>query len=298
MPPTPTIDRTMQPFPGVKLHHRLGVGAFGEVWEGSYESGRRVALKFMGGKNGVVSQELKTIQALQRITHPHLLPTYQVCSIPKYIVIIMELADGNLLELCQVFKDEYGTGIPAELLGIYMAQVASALDHLNSRKHRFDHRTVGFVHRDIKPSNILLSGEQAKLCDFGFCTPIHANYQICHASGTPDFSPPEFYSNQITPNSDQYSFAVTYYYLRTGELPFPAVTKASFSHPSERKSPNLGGVSAVEAKILERALNPQPQHRWASCTELMQQIFTGLGMTYPTITENDATTMATPVESM
>ena len=64
---------------------------------------------------------------------------------------------------------------------------------------------------------------------------------------------PEIHRGVLSEKSDQFSLGVTWYFLRTGCLPFPSPTdgfrrRNSYSRPA----PDLGGVSRSERRILER----------------------------------------------
>lgn len=268
------LEPGAEPFAGLKLVQLLGRGGFAEVWEAKYTRGKRIAVKFMDSRNSSSSvKEMRIIQAIQKLYHRNLLQIEQVWSIPDYIVVAMELADGSLFDLLNVYQSEYRAALPPNLTVGYLRQIASALDFLNSRRHIFDGRSVGFQHCDVKPSNILLVGEQAKLADFGLCTPtVNLQSSYCKA-GTLDFAAPEVHRGSLSDSSDQYSLAITYYYLRTAMLPFPATLrdfKREYSYT--RPAPDLSGVRRDEQRILERALDLEPTNRWPSCTTLLNNL--------------------------
>jgi serine/threonine protein kinase, bacterial len=279
------------PFPGLKLIQLRGRGGFAEVWEAEDPNGERIAVKFMLSRNSTSSvKEMRILQAVQKLTHRHLLRIRDVWSIPDYIVVAMELADGSLFDLFDVYQTEYGTSLPPSLLAGYLRQAASGLDFLNARRHIFDGRPVGFMHCDVKPSNILLVGEVIKLADFGLSTPMVALQSTYGRAGTPDFAAPEVHRGHLSISSDQYSLAVSYYLLRTGYFPFPPPPgdfKRSYSY--HRPSPDLTRVSRGERRVLERALELEPAGRYPSCTAFMNALTDALngpdGATMDTSTE-------------
>ena len=102
------LEAGSQPFPGLKLVQALGRGGFGEVWEAVDPRGTRIAVKFMDGKaSGASVGETRIIQAVQKLRHPNLIKIDHVWSIPGYIIIAMELADGSLLDLLDIYQHEY-----------------------------------------------------------------------------------------------------------------------------------------------------------------------------------------------
>lgn len=268
-----------EPFPGLKLVQLLGKGGFAEVWEGVNSRGDHIAVKFMAVANTASSvKEMRIIQAIQKISHRGLLRVDHVWSLPKYIVVAMELADGSLFDLQELFQTEYRTALAPNLVVGYLKQAAASLDFLNARRHQYEGRTVGFQHCDIKPSNLLLVGETVKLADFGLCTPTVALQSAYARAGTMDFASPEVHRGHLADSSDQYSLAVTYFYLRTSAFPFPAAPrdfKREYSYT--RPAPDLSRVQPGERRVLERALDLEPTNRWPSCTSMMAAMQEALG---------------------
>lgn len=268
------LESGAEPFPGMKLVQLRGRGGFAEVWEARDEASKPIALKFISSdKTTSTVKEVKSLQSLQQLKHPNLLLTHRVWSAPGYIVIAMELADASLLDLLDAYMTEYKTPIPTEILTPYMSQAAQALDFMNARQHLVEGRKVGFQHCDVKPSNILVVGDSVKLADFGLSSPTTAMNNPYTKSGTLDFAAPEIHRGILSEKSDQYSLAVSWYLLRTGAFPFPApVDGFRRRHSYNRPAPDLGQVSRSERRILERALDVQPERRWENCEVLIREL--------------------------
>jgi serine/threonine-protein kinase len=175
------------------------------------------------------------------------------------------------------------------------------------RALRAAHRQA-IVHRDVKPDNILLSEEgRAKLMDFGIArtmghmsvSPEHplegpiledgteAGYAQTLALrltatgdflGSPAYAPPEVLKGgEGTPASDRYSFAATAFELLTNQLPHPGsglteiiihILQEPVALPAEL-SPRLGGV-------FQRALSADPEDRYATLPEFMEELIDAL----------------------
>jgi serine/threonine protein kinase, bacterial len=264
------------PFPGYRLERLRGRGGFATVWEAIDPNGSRLALKFMSSQNSSsTAREIRSIQTIQRLSHPRLLKIRQVWSMPGQIVIGMDLADASLLDLFMLYADEFGRPIESEKVCMYLFQAAEALDFLNARRHTLDGGLIAFQHGDIKPNNILLTGDEAKLADYGLGTPMIGPSTPCSRQGTLEYAAPEIFSGTLTETSDQFSLAVTYYLLRSGNFPFPAppaIVPRNYSRPA----PDLSLVEKSEQSILARALSPVPQDRFASCGEMMCQLLKSL----------------------
>lgn len=268
------------PFPGYRLIRLRGQGGFATVWEAENPLGERVAMKFMSSANaGSTARELRSLQAVQPLHHRHLLKQHQVWSIPGCIVIAMDLADASLLDLFELYAEEFNRPLEPEKVCLYLCQAAEALDFLNARRHRVDGRLVGFQHGDIKPNNILLLGDEAKLADYGLATPTSGPVTPCPRQGTAEYCAPEVFHGNLSERSDQFGLAVTYHVLRTGVFPFP-------SPPADREKlrnyvrpdPDLSNVTPPERPVLARALSPVPQNRYATCREFMNGLLAGQGL--------------------
>src|SRR5262249_15581748 len=146
---------------------------------------------------------------------------------PDRLIIVMELADGNLRDRATECRQAGLTGIPvAELLG-YFKDAAEGLDFLHSSE-------PPVLHRDIKPDNLLVikpklppkiarragrSGVRAhlKVGDFGLARVWESQHRLGSGKGTPAYMPPEVWNGELSIHSDQYSLAATYAVLRRGQ---------------------------------------------------------------------------------
>lgn len=268
------------PMPGYTLLRLRGVGGFATVWEASTPTGERVALKFMSSANaGSTARELRSLQTIQGIDHPHLLKIQKVWSLAGNIVIAMDLAEASLLDLVHVYRDDLGRPLEAEKLGLYLYQTALGLDFLNARKHRIDGRMVALQHGDVKPNNILLLGDTALLADYGLATPITTTMTPCPRQGTVEYCAPEVFLGHLSDKSDQFSFAVMYFVLRTHRFPFPAPPEdRERLRGYVRPDPDLSPLTPAEQPILARALSPIPQARYRNCVELTTALLGATGL--------------------
>lgn len=261
-----------EPFPGYRLRQLLGRGGFAAVWEAKAADGRSVALKFLPAADGLASaREVRSIQMVRQLRHAHLVDIEQVWCHLGYIVVAMELAEGSLLDLLEAHQSEFGTPIAAAEVCLYLAQVADALDFLNTRMHLLGGKRVAIQHCDIKPSNMLLFGDTIKLADFGLASQTTARMQFHRRAGTLEYLAPEVFKGRLSDQTDQYSLAVSYCLLRGGRLPF-ADSPAKFDYDYVRPEPDLSMVSGPEQPILARALSPVPLDRWPSCREMIGEL--------------------------
>jgi serine/threonine protein kinase, bacterial len=267
-----------QPFPGYKLIRLRGKGAFATVWESTTPTGGIVALKFMSSANaGSTAREIHSLQGIQKVQHPHLLPIQKVWSVPGCIVIGMDIADASLLDLFLLYAEEFQKLLEPEKVILYLAQTALALDHLNARKHQFDGKLVGYQHSDIKLNNILLISNEAKVADYGLATPMMGSSTPCFRQGTLDYAAPEVFLGSMSDASDQFSLAVTYHLLRTGAFPFPSPpaqpSKSYLRPPADLQLPTY-----EERQVVARALSGAPQNRFPSCWAFIEAAAKSVGV--------------------
>jgi serine/threonine protein kinase len=266
------LQAGLEPYPGYHLRQRLGRGGFAEVWEAEVGEGKSLALKFMPCDDGLAaSKEIRSIQAVRQLCHPHLIQIKNVWCYPGYVVIAMELADGSLLDLLEAYRLEFGTNIVPEQVCTLLGQAAQALDFLNTRQHNLNGQVVAIQHCDVKPSNLLLFGETVKVADFGLSAQTTSQLKAHRKAGTLDFTAPEVFQGRLSDRTDQYALAVSYCLLRAGKMPF-ADTPANFQADYVRPPPNLSMLPRDEQPIIARALSPVPQDRWPSCTEMIAQL--------------------------
>jgi serine/threonine-protein kinase len=266
------LEAGVEPFPGYHLRRRLGAGSFGEVWEAAGAHGELLALKFLpcDGKN-TVAREIRSVQAIGQLRHPHLIRIERIWCFQRYLVIAMELADGTLADLMETYIAEGNKAVLPEHLCLLLTEAAEALDFLNARRHHVDGRIVAIQHCDVKPSNLLVVEDTLKVADFSLSSSMSAHVETRCRSGTLDYCAPEIFQGRLSSQTDQYALAVSYCLLRGGRLPF-SDTPSTFQANYTRPVPDLTMLSAAERPFVARALSPVPQNRWPSCGELMARL--------------------------
>ncbi len=203
----------------------------------------------------------------------------------EQLIVVMGLGDRTLHDRLAEARIEAGLvtanndnlvgGLDAaEAIG-YLRAAASAIDELNQRH--------SIYHCDIKPKNILLVGSGVQVCDFGLANRIEGDIRKTRqAFATPAYGAPEVLSGSTYSRTvDQYSLAVTYYELCTGTLPFDAATEMSMLLAKGRGDFDLQYVSPPERKVLQRALDVDPEKRFATCTDFIDALAIASGVDKP-----------------
>ncbi len=267
-----SLNAGMEPFPGYCLRRRLGQGAFGEVWDTLAPRGKRVAIKFLpcDGKETAV-REIRSLQAVGQLRHPHLIRIERVWCWEGYIAIAMDRADGSLADLMDCYRLEHGTPVAPEHACLLLSEAAETLDFLNKRQHEINGQVVAIQHCDVKPNNLLLFSDHLKVADFSLSSSMSSQLEQRSRSGTLHYCAPEVFQGRLSNHTDQYALAVTYCLVRGGDLPFHD-TPQSFRSGYVRPTPNLTMLPERERPIVARALHPVPQNRWPSCQELFARL--------------------------
>ncbi len=264
---TESLSRTRfrkneEPIPGYRLVDFIGEGGYGEVWKAIAPGGFEVALKILKNSSQY-NIERKALPLLRAIHHPNLIPIFGAWETDQGIVIAMQLAEQSLEDK---FSERNSTPFSKQELLNYFTDIARAVDYLNFPQSSEREK---IQHGDIKPDNIFLAGGAVQLGDFSLVKSFQNTSTVHPGSLSLSFAAPECLQGRISDYSDQYSLAVTWYYLRSGHLPFEGspgeVVQAHLFTP-----PDLSCFVGNERVALAHALAKKPSERWKNCTEFVR----------------------------
>lgn len=261
-----------EPIPGYRLIGPLGTGGFGEVWKCEAPGGIYKAIKFvygnlndMDGDAAKAEQEFKAIERVKSVRHPFVLTMERIDIVNGELLIVMELADKSLHDVLQEYQQEGRPGIPRELLLGFMADAAEGLDHLNIK--------FNLQHLDVKPKNLFLIADRVKVADFGLVKHLERQSSSGIMGGiTPIYAAPETFANKISEHSDQYSLAVMYVELLTGQRPFNGknIRQLALQHMTE--PPNLTMLPEADRAAVSKALAKNPAERFPNCVAFVRAL--------------------------
>src|SRR6185312_5944512 len=130
-----TISVGIEPIPGYRFIKKLGQGGFGEVWEAEAPGGVRVAIKVIRIDSVHSKPEVRSLELIRNIRHPHLLDVQFSVEVDDCLLIAMPLCDSSLWDRYKECRERGQVGIPiGELIG-YMQELAKAVDFLNEARH-------------------------------------------------------------------------------------------------------------------------------------------------------------------
>jgi eukaryotic-like serine/threonine-protein kinase len=263
-----------EPIPGYRLIEPLGSGGFGEAWKCEAPGGLFKAIKFVFGnlnsldiEGARAEQELHALQRIKEVRHPFVLSLDRIEVVEGELVIVMELADKSLHDIYVECQTAGMVGIPRDDLLRYMRDAAEALDHMNE-KHNLQHL-------DIKPRNLFVVSDRVKVADFGLVKHLERQSASGLLGGvTPLYSSPETFSGKISGHSDQYSLAVVYQELLTGQRPFSGKNARQLAQQHMQEQPELRALPEFERPVLARALSKEPNKRFPNCMAFVRALYT------------------------
>ncbi|NLS97897.1 MAG: protein kinase [Planctomycetaceae bacterium] len=280
----------------------LGAGGFGEAWSGMAPGGVRVALKIIDLTRTDGEREFDALEKVKDIRHPNLCSVFSLWTIddagnvlqkqrlltgkdaghgrhePKRLVIALGLGEKCLAKR---LSECGGEGIPRDELLRYMEGAAKGLDYLHKPIHPVNEAEVAIIHRDIKPHNILIVGDDAQICDFGLAKAVASLQKVGSRTrtraGSEGYMAPEIRldNRPATPWSDQYSFAVTYFQLRTARMPYGDgidVTEGEIFRAWWEEGLSLGALKRAERRVVAKATSINPLRRFANCREFVEEL--------------------------
>ena len=215
------------------------------------------------------------------LSHPNIVPIYEVDEADGSLFMAMELVPGETLARVGRLLREADKSFNAEALLAVGIATCSALEavhalHLPGEGH------VNLVHRDVSPHNLLLSPQgNLKLIDFGIAKAV-TNRNLTLPGVVKGkagyFSPEQAMGLPLDGRSDVFSVGVTLYKLACGNTPFDAHETVDARNtallggewkPLEEVAPGLPeGLYAV----LRKALQVKAQDRFATAKEMREAL--------------------------
>src|SRR6266446_3751066 len=256
----------------------LGRGGMGAVYKArDTELDRIVALKLIRpelARNPEILRRFKQELILARqVTHKNVIRIFDLGQSDGIKFITMDFVEGQNLRELLLERGKF----PAEQAARVMLQICRALEAAH---------TEGVIHRDLKPQNIMLdSGGRVYVMDFGIARSAYlpGMTQTGALIGTPEYmSPEQARGEKLTERSDLFSLGVIFYELLTGQSPYPADAPLGtlWKRLQEKPKPPVDVDSTIPKPlndIVMKALEVEPEDRWARAREMAQQLEIWLG---------------------
>jgi hypothetical protein len=234
-----------------------GMGVVYEAWQPSLQ--RKVALKLIdpriAGDPSFKTRFEREAVAQAAITHPNIVPVYEIGDGPEGLFLAMQLVRGaTLKDLIHMHA------LPPRKALELLAPIAAAIDAAHA---------AGLIHRDIKPANVLVTADwHPYLTDFGITKALD-DPSVTRAGsfvGTPAYAAPEQIGGSATESSDIYALGATLYECLTQRQPFWSphsedVLRAHLEQPPPRPSAVRAELPPTLDTVIEHALAKHPRDR-------------------------------------
>ena len=220
--------------PDFEILEEIGRGGMGVVYRARRrDDGQTVAVKVIRKDRLLHAEAVRRFrreaQAAARLRHPNIVHVFDSDHAGNVHYLVMELVDGITLEKLV----EQAGPRPVPQACDFIRQAALGLQHAHEQ---------ALVHRDIKPSNLMVTPAPdgsdrplaVKVLDMGVARvlqvggPAHGDSlstltQGGSVIGTADYIAPEQLEDPhgADVRADLYSLGCTFYFLLTGEVPFP-----------------------------------------------------------------------------
>jgi serine/threonine-protein kinase len=217
------------------------------------------------------------IQA-KHLNHPNIVKVTNIVATSDVAALVMDLVEGGNLEgLIEKRRKPLENELFMEI----------ALPILDAIGHAHD---VGIIHRDIKPANVLIDEKDGRripmVTDFGIAKVgenVSTKKKSTHADarmGTLAYMSPEQIrqAKNVTARSDVFAIGAMFYEMATGRVPFDGESDFDIMEKivhGRFEEPEKLAASPLPKPILaaiERAMNPDPDKRFASCKDFAAAI--------------------------
>lgn len=233
---------------------RIGAGGMGTVYYANRD-GQMVALKVVrdldGTERNIVQYFKRELANLRLVSGPSVAALVDADMEAAPAWIAFEYIDGPNLK---VFVDSNGP-LLEDAWRKFAASLLKGISEVHAR---------GVIHRDLKPSNIVIASTGPKLIDFGIAQALDDTpfTRTGVTVGTPTWMAPEQIDAMgVGKPADLFAAGSILLYAATGREPWGTGTKAEMQARICRGRPDMGGLSAIQSRLISALLIKDPIKR-------------------------------------
>ncbi|MBN2458696.1 protein kinase [Candidatus Woesearchaeota archaeon] len=282
--------------PGAQIYHysfidKLGEGGMGVVWKAMDERlNREIAIKFLPEKYnndlGWLNRFAQEARTVAKLKHPNIVTIYSIGKLEGLNCITMEYIKGKTLKELMpkrgmAIKTFFNASIP-------IVQAVGAAHNKN------------IIHGDLKPANIMITDEEGivKVLDFGLASRYQEKEFDPDQDKTMTFvgekgltgtyhymSPENIVGKPKVLQSDVFSLGIIFYEMLTGKKPFKGRTPSEVIASVLKDTPRMPSeinmnVSARLDRLVSKCLSKEPEKRFGSATELLEELSNAMKQPY------------------
>lgn len=257
----------------------LGAGGRGVVHLARHHTVEGGRTRLVALKRAVAGSALKEEIALSRVSSPHVVPLLDAFDSPdggRYLVL-RYVRGGSLSRLLRVCASS-GRRVPPGIAVRIVLDVLRGLGALHDAVDA-DGSPACTLHGDLSPGNVLLGADGlAYLCDLGFASLLATEPDSrLYIDGTPGYMAPEYaFGQRRDRSSEVFGVGILLWEAMAGRVLFPGQTSEAMGISLRRPAPALRDVvpaiAGRVARVCARALELEPQRRYASTAEFEEEL--------------------------
>ena len=199
---------------------------------------------------------LREARLLGAVSHPNVIPMYEVGVLRGAVTIVMPFLSGGSL------AEREFTGPWEGVLAVAM-QIGEGLAAL----HR-----EGIIHRDFKPNNVLFDGAGwPYVMDFGLACQLTDTEALTEWCGTARYMAPEVIDQHFRDERDDlYAFCTVAFEMFYGYLPFASERERRLGRVT--KIERADGMSDAVRDVFVKGLQPDADDRWPNMRALLEAL--------------------------
>jgi serine/threonine protein kinase len=300
-------DQPPPSLPDFEILEEIGRGGMGIVYRARQRSDQQIVAIKVIRKDRLQHEEAvrrfrREAQAAARLSHPNIVKVFDFDRAGDTHYLVMEYVDGITLE--RLIEQQGPLAIPQAC--DFIRQAALGLQHAHEQ---------ALVHRDIKPSNLMVTpapsppaplpegdgsktgpsdlpatAYQVKVLDMGVARVLQMGGQSPGESlstltqggaviGTADYVAPEQLEDPHGADirADLYSLGCTFYFLLTGQVPFPGGSLLSKLDKQRWHDPTAlthlrGDIPSAVARLVEKLMEKRPANRYQTPGNLAEAL--------------------------
>ncbi len=265
----------------------LGKGSHAIVYLASdkYISNQDIAVKMMlkrfMNRKGSVERFKNEFDIMTRLKHPNLTDVYSFGRDEKLDRYYMTMEYINGITLRKII-DEKRLESLKDKIDIFV-EILRGTEFIHSRN---------IIYRDLKPSNIIISGKKVKLMDFGLSDINRIDKS--NVKGSIMYFAPEIFLQKGDHRIDIFALGIIFIELLTGESLYRDnsvstmislfIDEETFVENQKRVIDSY--IPCSLRKILHKMTAFSSRKRYISCMDIIEDINSSLGMSYPLETDN------------
>ncbi len=216
-------------------------------------------MQILFGLSSSEEQLKEAVRRLRSLHHPALFaPAVAHVDKGRLLLVIDHYRETvrDRFQHCQARKQP---GIPRSELVNDLRAAAEVLDYLYEQH--------GVQHLNLSPRSLVLDNGWLQIAELGYAQLLWLRERQDVARRNARYAAPELFRGDRPRGCDQYSLALIYAEMLTGVHPFHGTSAAV--HGPRGTVPDLARLPELDCEVITRALQPQPQQRWPSCTDML-----------------------------